>query len=247
MPRLQHVIGITDTRRVCYGSTVATQETPTEPTDDQEAPAPPQVTGFKKKTLIWIGVITAAAWAFAIQTGSTVLMIIIGVLTLVLAGVMLWAYRQIRKQRGLINVLQGAAESPEARREALAKLSEGKDATSPTNVFARAQLMGADDPKGALKLLDTIELKSYPPAMQDDVSLLRTQLCLSMGRTADARKAADTMNLDNPSRAEIRPMAASIVAEAWARTGKPKEALALLETIQLPKKNSEQIALQIRV
>lgn len=232
---------------MCYGSTVATQETPTEPTDDQETPAPPQVTGFKKKTLIWIGVITAAAWAFAIQTGSTVLLIIFGVLTLVLAVVMFWAYRQIRKQRGLIDVLQGAAESPEARREALAKLSEGKDATSPTNVFARAQLMGADDPKGALKLLESVDLKSYPPAMQDDVALLKTQLCLSIGRTADARKAADTMNLDNPSRSEIRPMAASIVAEAWARTGKPKEALALVETIQVPKKNGEQIALQIRV
>ena len=224
---------------------MATQETPTE--TESEAPAPPQVTGFKKKTLITIGVVTALIWAFAIHTGSTALMIIVGVLTLILAGVLAWAYRQIRKQRGLVQVLQGAAESPEARRDALAKLSEGKDAKSPTNVFARAQLMGADDPKGALKLLDTIDLKSYPPAMQDDVSLLRTQLCLSMGRTADARKAADTMNLDNPSRAEIRPMAASIVAEAWARTGKPKEALALLDTIQLPKKNSEQIALQIRV
>ena len=147
----------------------------------------------------------------------------------------------------MIGLLQGATTSPEARRDALAKLSEGKDAGSPTNLFARAQLLASDDPKAALTLLEPLELKTFPPAMQDDVSLLKTQLYLGFGRTADARKVADSMNLDNPERKEIRALAASIVAEAWARTGKSKEALALLETIELPKKNAEQIAVQIRV
>jgi hypothetical protein len=55
------------------------------------------------------------------------------------------------------------------------------------------------------------------------------------------------MNLENPQRKEVRPLAASIVAEAWARAGKPKEALALLDTIELPKKDGEQIGLQVRV
>jgi hypothetical protein len=55
------------------------------------------------------------------------------------------------------------------------------------------------------------------------------------------------MNLDNPQRKEIRALAATMVAEAWARTGKPKEALALLETVELPKKNSEQLVLQQRI
>ena len=187
-------------------------------------------------------------WAFAINTGNTIVLIVAGVLTAVLAGIVLWLLRFVRKQRRTHSLLQGAVASPEARREALAKLSEGKDARSPTNVFARAQLLAADDdPQGALKLLGTIELKSYPPAMQDDVSLLQTQLYLRLGRTGDARKSADVMNLDNPQRKEIRPLAASLVAEAWARTGKPKEALALLDTIELPKKDAEQIGLQIRV
>jgi hypothetical protein len=70
---------------------------------------------------------------------------------------------------------------------------------------------------------------------------------LRLGRTQDARKAADQMNLDNPQRKEVRALAASLVAEAWARTGKPKEALALLDTIEVPKKDGEQIALQMRV
>lgn len=206
-----------------------------------------QTGGIKRKNLIIIGVITALVWAFAIQTGSTVLLIIVGVLTAVLAGVLIWAFRMIRKQRGLVSMLQGATESPEARRDALAKLSEGKDASTPTKVFARAQLMAQDDPKGALKLVETVPFSTFPAAMQDDVALLKAQLYLSFGRTQDARKCADTMNLDNPERKEIRPYAAGIVAEAWGRTGKSKEALALLDTIELPKKNAEQIAVQIRV
>jgi hypothetical protein len=224
----------------------ATNEATNDASDAPEVPQPPQA-GIPRKTWYWIGGITIAVWAFAINTGNTWVLLVVGVLTLLLIGAILWALRTIRKHKGTMSLLQGAVASPEARKDALAKLSEGKDAGSPTNVFARAQLMATDDPQAALKLLGTIELRSYPPAMQDDVSLLRTQLCLRLGRPQDARKAADGMNLDNPQRKEVRPLAASIVAEAWARGGKPKEALALLETIEVPKKDAEQIALQIRV
>jgi hypothetical protein len=228
---------------------VATQK-PTEASEPEpttpEPPAAP-VGGIPKKTLIWVAVITIAVWAFAINTGSTVLMIVVGALTLLLIGVLLWAFRVIRKQRGVIGFLQGATASPEARRDALAKLSDSKDAKSPTNLFARAQLLASDDPKAALALLEPIELKTFHAAMQDDVSLLKTQLYLNLGRTADARKSADTINLENPARKDIRPLAASIVAEAWARTGKPKEALAILDSIEAPKKDAEQIMLQARI
>jgi len=229
---------------------VTTNEAPPEaaPEAAKDAPqAPAAASGIPRKTWLWIGGIMLAVWAFAINTGSTVVLIVVGVLTLVVIGVLLWALRTIRKHKSTMSILQGAITSPEARREALAKLSEGKDANSPTNVFARAQLLAADDPQAALKLLGSVELKSYHPSMQDDVSLLQTQLYLRLGRTGDARKTADVMNLDNPQRKEIRPLAASIVAEALARSGKPKEALALLDTIELPKKDAEQIALQARV
>lgn len=213
------------------------------------APEAPQLPpgGIPRKTWLWIGGVTLALWAFAISTGSVILISVVGGLTLLLAGVIFYALRTIKKHRSTVSLLQGAVSSPEARKDALAKLSEGKDANAPINVFARAQLIAADDAQAALKLLGTVELKAYPPGMQDDVSLLKTQLYLGMGRTADARKNADLMNLDNPQRKEIRAMAASIVAEAWARTGKPKEALALLDTIVLPKKDAEQIEKQARV
>ncbi len=213
---------------------------------DAAPPAPPQI-GIPRKTLYWIGGITAALWAFAISTGSMIFMIILGVLTGLLAFVLIRAYRFINKQKKVVGLLQGAATSPEARREALAKLEVGKDKDSPTNIFARAQLMAADDPHAALKLIEATPLKDFPPAMQDDVALLKTQLYLGLGRTQDARKAADTINLDNPERKQARPLAASIVGEAWARTGKPKEALTLVDSVEIPDKDGEQIAMQIRV
>jgi hypothetical protein len=228
---------------------VAKNEKPaSEPEETpEEAPQPAQVGGIKKKNLIIIGVIVIVVWAFTIQTGSTVLLVITSVLTAVLAGVLIWAFRMLRKQKGLVNILQNATQSPEARRDAIAKLSAGKDANAPVNLFARAQLVAADDPRAALKMLEPVELSKFPPAMQDDVALLKTQLYLGMGRTQDAAKAASTMNLDNPERKEIRPMAAAIVAEALARTGKPKEALALIETITKPKQNADQVMLQARI
>ena len=221
-------------------------------TEDQADSAPasqqPQVQGgIKKKQLIIIGVVTALAWAFAINTGSTVLLVIVGVLTALIALAMLYAFRMLRKQRRVVSLLQSGAQSPEKRKEALEKLAASKDANAPTNIFARAQLMANDDPKGALKLLESVELKVYPAQMQDDVSLLKAQLYLAHGRTQDARKAVDSMNLDNPQRKEVRAFAASITAEAWARTGKSREALALLDTVELPKDNREAIALQCRI
>lgn len=209
-------------------------------------PAPPEI-GIPKKTLYWIGGITAAIWAFAISTGSMIFMIVLGVLTSLLAFVLIRAFLFINKQKKVVGLLQGATGSPEARRDALAKLETGKDANQPTNIFARAQLTAADDPNAALKLIEQTPHKDFPPAMQDDVALLKTQLYLGLGRTQDARKAADTINLDNPERKQARPLAASIVGEAWARTGKPKEALALLDTIEIPSKDGEQIGMQIRV
>ena len=214
-----------------------------------EADAPPQQpqVGIPRKTLYWIGGITAVVWAFAISTGSTVFMIIVGSLTTLLAFVLFRAFRFIKKQKNVVGLLQGAVTSPEKRKEALEQLEAGKDANAPTNVFARAQLMSADDPQAAVKLIEKVPLTKFPPAMQDDVSLLKCQLYLSMGRTADARKNADTINLDNPERKAARPLAGVIVAEAWARTGKPKEALALLDTIEIPKKDGDQIATQMQV
>jgi hypothetical protein len=45
----------------------------------------------------------------------------------------------------------------------------------------------------------------------------------------------------------MKSMASVIVAEAFARTGKPREALALVDGLEPPKKDAEQLLVQARV
>jgi hypothetical protein len=206
----------------------------------------PTVGGFRRKNVIIIAVVAIAVWAFAIQTGSVIAMGIVGGLTLVLLGLLFWAFRLMKKQKSLNALLEGAVSSPEARREALAKLESAKDANEIPNVFARAQLAAADDPARALEMLERIELKTVPPQMQDDFAYLRAQLCLNFGRTKDARPLADWINVDNPQRKEQRGMLAGVVGEAWARTGKHQDALKLLDTIDFAAEKDE-VRFQLQV
>jgi hypothetical protein len=219
-------------------------------TPEAAAPSPDaaaQASPFKTKTMIVVGVVIAAIWAFAIQTGSVILMSIVGALTLALAGLFVWAWRMVRKQRGLVSMLQGASGSPEARRAAIAKLEAGKDAGDVVNVFARAQLEAADDPARALETLEAIDPKRIPVQMQDDVALLQGQLYLQFGRPKDARPLLDRVNVDNPQRKTMRGMMVAVVGECWARTGRAADALGLLDTVDVAAQGEEQVRVQLLV
>jgi hypothetical protein len=203
--------------------------------------------GFKTKTLAIIGLVTAIVWAFAIHTGSTVFMIIIGVLTAILLGLLVWGWRMMRKQRGLATMLQGAAESPEARKAALAKLSASKDANNIEQIFVRASLLAQDEPQKALELLEAQGIKKFPAQLQDDVALLQSQLYLGLGRAKEARPLCDLVNLDAPGRQEQRGLMVAVVAQAWARTGKHVEAQALIDSVDLGNEKNAQIKQEILV
>ncbi len=217
-----------------------------EPPGPEPSPAVPQP-AIPRKPLVYGALVLAALWAFAIHTDSAVVEIIVAVLTALAVGLLVYALRLVKKQRGLVQLLQGATASPQTRRDALAKLEAAKEADAPTHLFARAQLIAQDDPAAALALLDTKELRTFPPAMQDDVAMLKAQLYLAFGRVQDARKVADTISLENPQRTQVRSLAAVIVAEAFARTANPKQALALLDTLEPAEKDAAQLAIQARV
>ncbi|MCP4448060.1 MAG: hypothetical protein GY811_22405 [Myxococcales bacterium] len=199
--------------------------------------AQPQ-TGFRKKNLVIIALVFAGLWAMAIASESIIFMSIAGVLTLIAGAIAFWAWRQVRRHKGLASVLQAAGESPEARKKALAALEGDKKANDMINVIARAQLLASDEPSKALELLEPVEIKSVPPQMQDDFALLKSQLLLSFGRAKQARPLVDYVNLDNPQRKEMRPLMAAIVGETWARTGSAEEANKLLDSID-PKEAAE--------
>jgi hypothetical protein len=216
-------------------------------TPESAPPAAAQVGGLRTKNLVIIGVVTAGVWALAISTGSIIFMSIVGVLTAVLLGFLVWVLRLTRKQQGLASLLQNAASSPEARRAAIARLEAEKDKNDITNVIARAQLESAENPARALELLEPIELKRVPPQLQDDFAILRSQLYLHFGRPRDARPLVDTVNVDNPQRAQMRGLMVTVVAETWARTGKHEEALALIDSVDLAKEDNEQIRVSLLV
>jgi len=201
--------------------------------------------GLKKKTLAIIGVVTLGLWALAISSGSLVFMIIMGVLTLALAALMIYGLRLARKQNSLVSMLQGAVDSPEKRREAIARLEADKDANEVTHVFARAQLLAAEDPAKALKVLEATDLKTVPAQLQDDFAVLQAQLYLHFGRPKDARPLADKIYVDSPQRKDARGMLISVVGQAWARTGRHADALKLLESVDFDKEKNPQVRVQL--
>ncbi len=223
-------------------------ETRTESaTPATRAEALPPVTpgGLKKKTLAIIGVVTAGLWAFAISTGSIWVIGIVGVLTLALAALLLYGLRLARKQNSLVSMLQSAVDSPEKRREAIAKLEADKDANQVTHVFARAQLLAAEDPAKALKVLEGTNIKDVPAQMQDDFAVLQAQLYLHFGRPKDARPLADRIYVDSPQRKDARGMLVSVVGQAWARTGRHADALTLLDSVDFDAEKNPQVRVQL--
>src|SRR5262249_56329927 len=108
-----------------------------EPSPPDAPPAVPQPS-IPRKPLIYGAVVLAALWAIAINSESLVVEIIVAVLTAVAVALVVYALRVVKKQRGLVQLLQGVNESPETRRDALAKLEAAKEADTPTHFYALA-------------------------------------------------------------------------------------------------------------
>jgi hypothetical protein len=201
----------------------------TEKSQSKSAAAPKA--GFKKKNLIVFGLVFVGYWALAIASGSPIFMGVSGFLTVLLAAVAFWVWLQMRSHKKLASVLEGAGESPEARKLALETLEADKNSGNLINVIARAQLLASEEPAQALALLEPIEIKTVPANAQDDFSLLKSQLLLSFGRVKQARPLVDRINVDNPERQEMRPFMVAIVGETWARTNSANEANELLNSV----------------
>jgi hypothetical protein len=189
--------------------------------------------GFQARNLAIIGGLVAILWLTALATGSKIFLVIVAVMTAVIAGLLLYVFQWAKKQRRMMDLLQSASVSPEARKQALAQLQAEKGGDKDVmNAIARAQLEAQEDPDKALATLEAIDLKKVPGPMADDVRAFRAQMYLTVGRASEARPLADEIKVTNASTAESRGMLAATVAEAWARTGKHKEALDLLGTIK---------------
>lgn len=185
---------------------------------------------FSRNGLLTIAGIIGALWLIAAVAGSTWVTVVIALLTLAIVGFLYWGWRQVQRQKSMLQIIQSASASPEARQQAIAQLQgQGSDAMA---LLARAQLEAQDSPDRALATLEAIDLAKAPDAVAQEVRAVRAQLYLFKGKLTEARDMADAIRPGEGSGAQARAMLTAVVAEAWARTGKHDAALTLLADVK---------------
>jgi len=170
-------------------------------------------------------------WALALFLNGWWWKAIMGVLTLALAGVLFWVFRYATRSRKVASIVREVGNTPEARKEAIAKLETDFKKDDTAAIFARAQLQLQEDPRAALRTLETIKLDKVLGPVADETRAQRAMIHLILGETDEARQLVDVINMSEQKEAKSRATVAAIVGEAWARSGQAKRAVELLETI----------------
>lgn len=155
---------------------------------------------------------------------------VVGVLTSVVLGFAFYLWRLTRKSQAIVDILKGATDD-EGRRAAIERLREGKGGDA-MRALAEAQLVAREKPNDAMGILEGVDLKKAPAVVQDDVRANLALLYLMHNRARDARALADEIRLDRQPQPKAKAMYAAVVAEAFARTGKPDDAMKLVETYE---------------
>ncbi|MDI3282794.1 hypothetical protein [Polyangium sp. 15x6] len=198
--------------------------------DKQAAQPDPLQMLEPKKLAVRIGIPLAIVWIIALFISGWVSKVVALVVTIAVAGLVVWVVRYAKRSRAVANLVRGA-DTPEARKEAIEKLESefGKD--DPAAVFARAQLELQEDPKKALATLESIKLDKVMPPVADEARAQRAMIHLVLGETEAAKGLVDKIDLGRHKDAKSRATIAAIVGEAWARGGQAKKAVELLDTL----------------
>ena len=194
-----------------------------------QLPADPLSTANLKSMGMRIGIPVLVLWVGAFILNGWIPKAVVGVLTLGLAGLALWAVRFAKRSRAVAQIV-GSADTPEARKEALAKLETDFKKDDTAAIFARAQLQMQEDPREALKTLEQVDLKKVMAPVADEARIQRAMIHLLLGETEDARNLVDNVDITRHKEAKTRATMAAIIGEAWARSGQAKKAVELLET-----------------
>lgn len=176
-----------------------------------------------------LGIPVVIGWIIAFLIPSWIAKAVVGVLTLAVAGLVLWALRFANKSRAVAQIVKGA-DTPEARKDALEKLESGFKKGDTAAVFAKAQLQMQEEPRAALATLEQIKLDKVLAPIADEARAQRAMIHLMLGETDEARRLADAIDMTRHKEAKTRATMAAIVGEAWARTGQAKKGVELLET-----------------
>lgn len=200
-------------------------------------PTPTTVPGvpdlWNKRNGLTVAAIVAVVWISAAMIGHWAALVGAAVLTATIAGGLWWLWRKQKKQMEILQLLQRAQGSPEARQAALRELAASgaagdKDAAVLAGL-AQAQLQAQSDPDAALETLAAMDLSKLPQDAADQVRTLQAHLLLIRNRSREARSLADVMAVPATGPLAGRAMTAAVIAEAYARTGRPADALPILE------------------
>jgi len=183
-----------------------------------------------KSLALRVGPILAIVWVLAILAGRWWATLAAAVVTLLIAGAIGWALRFAKKTQQ-VSSLVTSAETPEARKEALAKLETDFKKTDTAATFAKAQLLLHEDPRKALAVLEEINLEKVMAPIADETRAQRAMIHLLLGEADKARVLVDGIELSRHQQAKARAMMTAIIGEAWARTGQAKKAVDLLTVI----------------
>jgi hypothetical protein len=206
----------------------------------KEAPKPPDV----KKMLVRVGLVVGALWIVVLIVRHWIAAAVVGALTLIVAAVIIWMLRLIKKQQALGSLLQGA-DTEEGRKEALKKIDEGFKKGDVQALLAKAQLQMQEDPKEALATLETIDLEKQMTPIADQVRSMRAMIHLTQGETQQARALVDKMEIGKQQDVKQRAMFAVVAGEAWGRTGQGKKAVELLEVFNPEDPELEEMKVQM--
>ncbi|MEJ7734362.1 MAG: hypothetical protein WKG00_34845 [Polyangiaceae bacterium] len=197
------------------------------------APPDPLSAMSLKSIATRVGIPVVIAWVIALLIPGWIAKAVVGVLTVVVVGIVLWALRFATKSRKVAQIIQGTPDTPEGRKAALETLDKDFKKDDAAAIFAKAQLQLQEDPRTALKTLEGINLAKVMAPIADEARTQRAMIHLMLGETEDARGLVDKVDMTRHKEPRTRATMAAVVGEAWARTGQPKKAVELLGTFDV--------------
>lgn len=181
-----------------------------------------------KKLGIRLGIGAVLLWGIAIAIPGWIPLVVAGVITVLVLGVVIWGVRFAKKSQAVANIVKGA-DTAEGRKEALEKLESDFKEGDTAATFAKAQLQMQENPRQALETLEQINLDKVMAPVADEARSQRAMIHLMLGETDKARILADKVDLTRHKEPKVRATLASVIAEAWARSGAARKAIELLE------------------
>lgn len=212
---------------------------------DALATAKGQLRTAAKVTVIALLVVWLLALGFWSGLNSLIPIYIAAVLTVAaLVGAVL-VRRNLSKSQELGDMLGGGDLTPEEKAARLEKLEVRVQKGESAAIMAMAQLQMQDEPKEALKTLERANLDKGPKLVAHQIRGMRAMIHLNLGEVKDARALADAIDLNKMPDPKSRANLVGVVAEAWARSSNPIEAVELLDKYDPEDKDFGDVKVQL--